>query len=140
MAKTHEASRIDVHVGVNLRRYRTLACLSQRDIGKALGISFQQIQKYEKGTNRIGAGQLFILARLFEIDVSDFFEGLADKRPKKSMFDRNLKRVAEFIGSHQGQSLNLAYLDIENPRLRECILGLLIAMAPNIRRTMMSSK
>ena len=66
---------IDIHVGGRLRKRRRLLGLSQTQMGSHLGVTFQQVQKYEKGTNRIGAGRLFRLAGFLDIDVMYFFEG-----------------------------------------------------------------
>lgn len=65
---------IDIHVGGRLRKRRRLLGLSQTQVGSHLGVTFQQVQKYEKGTNRIGAGRLFRLAEFLDVDVMYFFE------------------------------------------------------------------
>lgn len=67
---------IDVHVGKRLRLRRTMLGLSQEKLGTQLGLTFQQVQKYERGANRIGSSRLFRLSRLLEVPVSYFFEGL----------------------------------------------------------------
>jgi transcriptional regulator with XRE-family HTH domain len=64
---------IDVHVGSRIRMRRTLLGMSQQRLGKALGLTFQQVQKYERGTNRVSAGKLFQLARIFGVPVGDFY-------------------------------------------------------------------
>ncbi len=68
---------IDVHVGVRVRLRRNLLGMSQTALGKAVGITFQQIQKYERGVNRIGASRLFNLSRALDVPVSFFFEDLS---------------------------------------------------------------
>ncbi len=68
---------IDGHVGAQLRARRIVMGLSQNELGHALGVTFQQIQKYEKGTNRIGASRLFELASILKVDVQYFFDGLS---------------------------------------------------------------
>ncbi len=65
---------IDVHVGARVRQRRALLGMSQTTLGNALGLSFQQVQKYEKGTNRMGASRLFDLCRVLEVPVEFFFE------------------------------------------------------------------
>ena len=67
---------IDVHVGWQLAAYRRVAGLSQEALGAAIGVTFQQIQKYEKGTNRIGASRLFLISKALDVPVSVFFAGL----------------------------------------------------------------
>ena len=69
-------SPVDVHVGVRVRMRRTLLGMSQEKLGRAVGLTFQQIQKYERGVNRIGASRLFNLSRILEVLVSFFFEDL----------------------------------------------------------------
>jgi transcriptional regulator with XRE-family HTH domain len=70
------ASRIDQHVGDRIRRRRTLLGFTQEQLGESLSISYQQIQKYETGANRISAGRLFQIAQRLDVAVSYFFEGL----------------------------------------------------------------
>ena len=69
---------IDVHVGARVRLRRMLMGMSQDKLGDALGLTFQQIQKYEKGVNRISASKLFDISRFFKVDVGYFFDGLAE--------------------------------------------------------------
>lgn len=71
-----EAHSVDIHVGKKLRSRRTMLGRSQEEIGTAVGITFQQIQKYERGMNRIGASRLFEFATLLGVSVAYFFEGL----------------------------------------------------------------
>ena len=73
MARSHP---VDVHVGARMRQRRTLLGMSQEKLGTAVGLTFQQIQKYERGSNRISASKLYDAARLLEAPVSYFFEGL----------------------------------------------------------------
>src|ERR1700753_2661258 len=67
---------VDIHVGKQLRMRRVILGLSQEAIGKAIGITFQQVQKYERGINRMGASRVYELARYLTVRVSYFFEGL----------------------------------------------------------------
>ena len=76
-ATVKAATAVDVHIGQRLRMRRKLAGLSQEQLAERLGVTFQQVQKYEKGTNRISASRLFGAARLLSVPVSYFFEGLA---------------------------------------------------------------
>ena len=68
---------VDVHVGARARVRRTLLGMTQTDLGDALGLTFQQVQKYERGTNRIGAGRLYDLARVLDVSVEYFFDELS---------------------------------------------------------------
>ncbi len=67
---------VDVHVGARLRVRRTLLGMSQTTVGDAIGLTFQQMQKYEKGTNRISASRLFALSQLLDVPVEYFFDGM----------------------------------------------------------------
>lgn len=74
-----EAHPVDIYVGKKLRSRRTLLGRSQEEIGTAVGITFQQIQKYERGLNRIGSSRLYEFSRLLGVEISYFFEGIDDK-------------------------------------------------------------
>lgn len=78
MNSKQETQRFDCIVGGNLRLQRCLAGHSQQYIGEQLGLTFQQIQKYEKATNRISAGRLWALSQIFEIPVENFFSGCGE--------------------------------------------------------------
>ena len=69
---------MDRHVGAAIRLHRKIKSLSQKDLGKILGVTFQQIQKYEKGVNRVGAGRLYEIAKALDVSVAHFFEGLEE--------------------------------------------------------------
>ncbi|MEM8538579.1 MAG: helix-turn-helix transcriptional regulator, partial [Pseudomonadota bacterium] len=84
--------RVDVHVGKKLKQIRTLRKLSQTDVARRLGLSFQQIQKYEIGANRIAASRLFELAEILDVPPSFFFDGLAHAGSTTSE-DPNLRIV-----------------------------------------------
>src|SRR3954452_4700801 len=71
-------SPIDVHVGSRIRLRRTLMGMSQERLGEALGLTFQQVQKYERGVNRVGASRLFDLSRVLDVPISFFFDDMPD--------------------------------------------------------------
>jgi transcriptional regulator with XRE-family HTH domain len=71
-----EPQAVDRHVAARIRQKRVELGMSQETLGEALGVTFQQVQKYEKGTNRVSAGRLFTIASLLDVDVSYFFKGL----------------------------------------------------------------
>src|ERR1700719_3453420 len=71
-------SPIDVHVGSRIRLRRTLLGMSQERLGDALGLTFQQVQKYERGMNRVGASRLFDLSRVLDVPISFFFDDLPE--------------------------------------------------------------
>jgi len=70
---------VDIHVGGKVRQQRTLLGFSQEKLGEAVGLTFQQIQKYERGANRIGSSRLFDLSRVLDVPVSYFFEDIPDQ-------------------------------------------------------------
>ncbi len=123
-----EARDIDTHVGAQIRRRRMFAGLAQQEVAKALGVSFQQVQKYESSANRISAGRLFILARVLGTDLIEFYEGL-DGEPNQieDLSTADLKRAETFMRSREGLRLNLAFLAIKNPVMRKHMLDLIAA-------------
>ena len=74
---TANPNPVDIHVGSRVRLRRTLLGMSQKKLGNALGLTFQQIQKYERGANRIGSSRLFLLSRILDVPVSFFFDDMA---------------------------------------------------------------
>lgn len=82
--RTGKPNAIDVHVGGRMRLRRTLLGLSQEQLGEAIGLTFQQVQKYERGTNRVGASRLFDLSRVLDVPVSYFFDDMSSKVAKQS--------------------------------------------------------
>ena len=74
---TANPNPVDIHVGSRVRLRRTLLSMSQKKLGNALGLTFQQIQKYERGANRIGSSRLFLLSRILDVPVSFFFDDMA---------------------------------------------------------------
>lgn len=85
---------VDIHVGRKLKQIRTLRHYSQTDVARKLNLSFQQIQKYEIGSNRIAASRLFELARILEVSPSYFFEGFADEETPDTAKDPSLQIVS----------------------------------------------
>ena len=75
-SRSENPDPVDIHVGTRLRMRRNLIGLSQEQLGKALGLTFQQIQKYERGVNRMGSSRLYHIARSLSVPISYFFEGL----------------------------------------------------------------
>src|ERR1700752_4944741 len=82
--KTDKPNPIDVHVGSRVRLRRTLLGMSQERLGEALGLTFQQVQKYERGANRVGASRLFDLARVLDVPVSFFFDDMPEGASQQS--------------------------------------------------------
>lgn len=102
---------IDVHVGTKAKLRRKELSLSQTEIGKTLGVTFQQVQKYERGANRIGASRLWALSQALDVPISYFYEGLTghDTQP----IDPS---ITEFIGSTFGLNIVQACSKISEPQ------------------------
>lgn len=124
---------VDIHVGSRVRLRRMLLGMSQEKLGEHLGLTFQQIQKYEKGVNRIGASRLFDLAQVLGVPVQFFYDeapqshdngmapGFAD-RPAESY-------VVEFLSTREGLELNKSFVRITDPRVRRSIVELVRSLA-----------
>jgi Predicted transcriptional regulators len=129
---SRRANPIDVHVGSRVRLRRMLLGMSQEKLGDALGLTFQQVQKYEKGTNRIGASRLFDLAKVLGVNVQFFYDELpgspGDRPP--GFAERPAESYAvEFLGSREGLELNKAFARITDARVRRSIVELVRAYA-----------
>ncbi|RMF39991.1 MAG: XRE family transcriptional regulator [Alphaproteobacteria bacterium] len=115
---------VDVHVGRRLRLRRMMIGMSQEKLGNALGLTFQQIQKYEKGSNRVGASRLYDLARALGVSVSYFFEDLPDTGPSQSYQPQQSDAVMECLNSVEGLTLITHFAAIEDPATRRRIVEL----------------
>ncbi|MEN3792468.1 helix-turn-helix transcriptional regulator [Fulvimarina sp. MAC3] len=122
---------IDTHVGSRVRLRRTMLSLSQEKLGEALGITFQQVQKYEKGTNRIGASRLQRISEVLKVPVSFFFEDApASSEPVTGMSEpQSGDYVVDFLSTSEGLQLNKAFIKIENPKVRRRIVDLVRCLA-----------
>jgi transcriptional regulator with XRE-family HTH domain len=131
MANKKQPNPIDTHVGSRVRLRRMMQGMSQEKLGEHLGITFQQIQKYEKGTNRIGASRLQHIASVLQVPVSFFFEDAPGGASADSGFgeSRSGDFVTEFLSSAEGLQLNKAFARIKDPKLRRRIVDLVRAMA-----------
>ena len=113
----HSPDPIDLHVGARVKHRRSLLGITQNKLGEALGLSFQQVQKYERGTNRIGAGNLFRICLVLGIEPKYLFEGL----PKKVEHDvrSSLNKKVGAPGFEEGEGANFQYADnIESEAIR----------------------
>ena len=113
--------QIDIYVGSRVRRRRTLLGLNQTQLGEKLGITFQQVQKYENGANRISASRLYQMTRILDVPVSFFFDGIVEGASAWSPDDILVKReTLEFVR---------AYYRIGDPAARKHLFELIKAMA-----------
>lgn len=122
MARSHP---VDVHVGARMRQRRTLLGMSQEKLGTAVGLTFQQIQKYERAANRISASTLWELARALKTDVGYFYDGLAELEQES----QSQQSLHDFLLAPDGLELAAQFLRIANPRLRRRMLELVRALA-----------
>lgn len=141
MASQGFPNPIDVHVGARIRQRRTLLGMSQEKLGEAIGLTFQQVQKYERGANRVGSSRLFDLARVLDVPVSYFFEemsaGTASKSPSR------LRGLAEPkpepfepdpLAKRETLELVRAYYRITDPAVRKRVFELTKALGRTVRK------
>ena len=122
---------IDKHVGSRVRMRRMMLGISQEKLGDALGLSFQQVQKYEKGANRISASRLQYLTQILQVPVSFFFEG-APRLPGASQAAGTVPSpdyVTDFLATSDGLALTKAFTRIKDRKLRRGIVDLVDEIA-----------
>lgn len=124
---------VDAHVGSRVRLRRMLLGMSQERLGESMGLTFQQVQKYEKGVNRIGASRLFQISKILDVPVQFFFEeapysgeagsaqGMAE--PESEAF------ILEFLNSREGLELNRAFVKIGDAKVRKSVVDLVRALS-----------
>lgn len=124
---------VDAHVGSRVRLRRTLLGLSQTNLADKLGLTFQQVQKYERGHNRIGAGRLYKLSQVLDVPVSFFFDDMGEMIPQTSAAAQLGGTAANDPGQmSKRETLELvrAYYRIRDPRVRKAIFELVKATGP----------
>lgn len=140
--REHRPSPIDVHVGGRVRLRRTLMGMSQERLGEALGLTFQQVQKYERGVNCIGASRLFDLARVLDVPIGFFFDDMPDgvggttsgglpRRASVGGF-ADAQEGFEDDTLHRRETLELvrAYYRITDPAVRKRVFDLIKSLTP----------
>jgi transcriptional regulator with XRE-family HTH domain len=128
---------IDVHVGGRVRLRRTLLGMSQERLGEALGLTFQQVQKYERGANRVGASRLFDLARVLEVPISFFFDDMSEETRSQSPSllqgggaeDTVSPVEMDPLSNRETLALVRAYYHIADPQVRKRVYELAKALA-----------
>jgi transcriptional regulator with XRE-family HTH domain len=131
MAAKKAPNPIDKHVGSRVRMRRMMLAMSQEKLGDGLDLTFQQVQKYEKGTNRIGASRLQQISHILQVPVEFFFEGA----PNLHAIGNDVKDapsasyVSDFLASSEGLSLTKAFTRIKEPKLRRRIVDLVEEIA-----------
>jgi transcriptional regulator with XRE-family HTH domain len=129
---------IDKHVGSRVRMRRMMLSMSQEKLGDALGLTFQQVQKYEKGTNRIGASRLQQISHILQVPVAFFFEG-APHTPGSGRSEGmgeapSPAYVSDFLATSDGLALTKAFMRISDSKLRRRIVDLVEQIAANEKR------
>ena len=126
---------IDVHVGSRVRFRRMLLGMSQEKLGEALGLTFQQVQKYEKGVNRIGASRLYDLSQVLQVPIQFFYEEAPLGNDASAGADDNWgeryseSAILEFLNTREGLELNRAFVRIDDGKMRRALVELVKSMA-----------
>ncbi len=126
---------VDIHVGGRVRLRRTLLGMSQEKLGEAIGLTFQQVQKYERGANRVGASRLFDLSRVLDVPIGFFFEEMSDDVAAKS--PRQIRGMAETqavfepdpMAKRETLELVRAYYRIGDPKVRKRLFEMTKSLA-----------
>lgn len=146
MASLGFPNPIDVHVGQRIRQRRTLLGMSQEKLGEAIGLTFQQVQKYERGANRVGSSRLFDLARVLDVPVTYFFDEMSTSTASKS--PSRLRGLAEPkpepfepdpLAKRETLELVRAYYRIADPQARKRLFELTKALGRTVRKRRASS-
>lgn len=113
---------VDLHVGSRIRQQRTLLGMSQSKLGDTAGITFQQVQKYERGSNRVSASMMWKFAKALQVPVATFFEGLPDE-PAKGRVTKDPMASTEVL------TLAKHYIAVKKPQARAAIRELAKSLA-----------
>jgi transcriptional regulator with XRE-family HTH domain len=125
---TKSANPVDRHVGARIRMQRMVRGLSQTDLGDAVGVSFQQVQKYENGANRVSASRLQQIAKALGATPEFFFDG-APTMAGSNAGSKELAVIDNFISSRDGIALSQAFLKIRGAKIRRSIVSLVERIA-----------
>ena len=129
---TKAPNPVDKYVGSRVRMRRIMLGMSQEKLGEALGLTFQQVQKYEKGTNRVGASRLQNISSILNVPVSFFFEDAPGEHSGAltGMAETSSSNyVVDFLSSSEGLQLNRAFVKITDPKVRRKVVELVKALA-----------
>jgi transcriptional regulator with XRE-family HTH domain len=126
--RPRSTTAVDTHIGQKIRARRILLGLSQTELADAAGISFQQIQKYEKGTNRVGASRLQQFSEALGVPPSYFFEGaptIGKKTPAPQEGELSEGAIVSFLGTREGAALVRAFMSIKQKPIRQNAIAFL---------------
>ena len=131
--KTGKPNPVDIHVGSRVRLRRTMLGMSQEKLGDAIGLTFQQVQKYERGANRIGASRLFELSRVLDVPVSFFFDDMPADSASRIVRGQLAEEAESFdldpMAKRETLELVRAYYRIDDPGVRKKVFELSKALA-----------
>jgi len=135
MNADQQLTAIDRHVGNRIKLRRSFLRISQEKLGERLGVTFQQVQKYEKGSNRIGAGQLFQIASFLKVEPGYFYDGLPTAKSADVGFSERQTDIpnAGIEDTTDGMALNRAFARIKSSKLRRKLIELVTAIADSDR-------
>jgi transcriptional regulator with XRE-family HTH domain len=122
------ADPIDRHVGTRIRMQRMISGLSQTALGKAVGVTFQQVQKYEKGVNRVGASRLQQIANVLKVRP-DFFFAETSAKAVGNAGSKEIANIEGFISSRDGIALSKAFTNVRDTKMRRSIVALVEQIA-----------
>ena len=118
---------IDIHVGNRVRLRRVLLGMSQEDLASRLGITFQQVQKYERGLNRISGSRLYDISKILQVNIDYFFDEFQTEH-KEMPFDENIP-LSNLMQQEEALVLVNAYNKIKKPHLRQMLFDLVVSMS-----------
>jgi transcriptional regulator with XRE-family HTH domain len=119
---------VDLHVGARIRMRRKVLGVSQEKLADELGLTFQQVQKYERGANRVSASKLYEIARALSAPVSYFFEGLSETAGQTVIGDGAEASMHDFLMTPEGLELAAVFPRIKRSRIRRRLLDLVRSM------------
>ena len=131
---TKAPNPVDKYVGSRVRMRRIMLGMSQEKLGEALGLTFQQVQKYEKGTNRIGASRLQQISNILQVPVSFFFEGAPNMPGHAGGMGEapSPVYVSDFLATSDGLALTKAFMRIKSAKLRRKVVDLVEQIADDV--------
>lgn len=131
---------VDVHVGARVKQRRLLRGLSQEQLGTSLGLTFQQVQKYEKGTNRISSSRLWEIASILGVPISFFYDGLKEKSSGAGFGEQPQDPFVSAASSTEGLKLNRYFTQIMDQQVRHKVLELVKTLAKASQKQLAEQK
>ena len=140
MIKKEQPNPVDIHVGERLKSRRSLLSMSQEKLADAVGITFQQVQKYERGTNRVSASRLWQFSKVLSVPISYFFENYSEKGDAKTLAfgladneQEGFLAEADLMSKKETIDLVREYYSIPDEKMRRDLLKMIKTMAASMR-------